>query len=123
MTSTPDNLPARTADFAATGTPMSQTATSALAFALGYTCARPQSADAFGPFCAVVEALMARRSDVPTPGPIGGYDQRTEFGVIMGLLPTDLARSVAMLYQVQRGQRWARTGQYRSPSGNSGVEA
>lgn len=121
MTPPSDNLPAR-AEFGPSGVPLSDAPTAALAFALGYAVARPQHANQFGPFCAMVEELMARESGSDDPGPIGRYDQRKVFGTLMNLLPTDLSRSIAMLYQVQRGQRWARTGQYRPPSGNSGLQ-
>lgn len=121
MTPPPDNLPARTG-FGPSDTPLSEAPTAALAFALGYAVARPQHAEAFGPFCAMVEELMARDSGSGDPGPVGRYDERKVFGVLMNLLPPDLSRAVAMLYQVQRGQRWHRTGQYRPPSGNSDLE-
>jgi len=98
--------------------PLSQTPTAALAFALGYAVARPQSADAFGPFCAMVEELM-RRPAVTADGWEGyqdgpeGVERGNAFGQLMGLLPEPQARAIVMLYQAQRGQRWARTGQYR----------
>lgn len=112
MSTTP-NLPAAQSGFGPSDTPLSAAPTAALAFALGYACARPVDANAFGPFCAMVEELMSRDSGEADPGQIGGYDRRKVFGVLMSLLPTSLSRSIAMLYQAQRGQRWARTGQYR----------
>ncbi|QFP94682.1 hypothetical protein I5G59_gp62 [Mycobacterium phage LilMcDreamy] len=114
MTDTPqDNLPAtRTDGFGPHDTPLSEAPTAALAFALGYAAARPQSANDFGPFCAMVEELMARPTGRPA-GPLGGWDQRSEFGIVMSLLPAHLSRAIVMLYQAQRGQRWARTGQSR----------
>jgi hypothetical protein len=93
--------------------PLSATPTAALAFALGYAVARPQSADAFGPFCAMVEELMRRESGTDDRGPVGGWDRTTIFGMLMSLLPEPQARAIVMLYQAQRGQRWHRTGQYR----------
>lgn len=109
---TTPNLPAPApATFGTTDVPLSAAPTSVLAFALGAAVTRPVDADQFGPFCAMVEELMNRRAPgVTDPGPLGGYDRRTEFGNLMGLLPPDMARRIAMLYQVQRGQRWARTG-------------
>ncbi|QHB37372.1 hypothetical protein I5G58_gp070 [Mycobacterium phage BirdsNest] len=80
--------------------PLSQAPIVALAFALGYATARPQSANTFGPFCAMVEELMGR-----------GTPQESEWTRLMRLLPMPLARSLGLLYQVQRGQRWARTGE------------
>ena len=101
-----DNLPAR--QFGTLGqeqTPMADAPTVALAFALGYAVARPQSADMFGPFLAVCEELMSRT----TPG--DGVISSSEWSDLMGLLPPAVARNIGMLYQAQRGQRWARTGQ------------
>lgn len=104
-----DNLPARQpATFGTLGqqsVPLSEAPTAALAFALGYAVARPQHAAAFAPFCALVEELTARHvarpdSAIPT----------NELDRLMSLLPAPLARSIGMLYQAQRGQRWARTG-------------
>lgn len=100
-------------------TPLSDTPTAALAFALGYACARPQSANHFGPFCALIEE-MSRRETGEAPGPLGRWSPATELGRLLSLLPPDLASSISMLYQAQRGQRWHRTGQYRQGSGNSG---
>ena len=118
-----DNLPATTPSFGDRDTPLSEAPSGALAVALGYALARPQSADTFAPFCAVVEELMARPSGRSQPGPLGRYDERFEFGVIMNALPDRMARAVAMLYQAQRGMRWARTGNRHgtnpSKSGNS----
>lgn len=106
-----DNLPAPRDGFGARAVPLSDAPTSALAFALGYAVARPVDANTFGPFCAMVEELMRRPSPgVTDPGPVGGYDMRTEFGRVMGLLPPDVSRRIAFLYQAQRGMRWARTG-------------
>ncbi|QHB37800.1 hypothetical protein I5G63_gp059 [Mycobacterium phage Imvubu] len=119
-----DNLPAPGPRFGATDVPLSAAPTAVLAFALGAAVSRPVDANQFGPFCAMVEELMSRvRPGVTDPGPVGGYDMRTEFGVIMGLLPHDMARRIAMLYQAQRGQRWAATGRRHGTnptvSGNS----
>ncbi|AZS07650.1 hypothetical protein SEA_DURGA_68 [Mycobacterium phage Durga] len=116
-----DNLPApadpRLRDPAST--PLSEAPTVVLAFALGYAAARPQHANTFGPFCAMVEELMTRPSGATDPGPLGGYDQRTVFGAIMATIPPETARQLAMLYQAQRGQRWASTGhrEGRAPGG------
>lgn len=116
-----DNLPAPARQFGTLGqqqTPLADAPTAALAFALGYAVARPQSADTFGPFCAMCEELMNRPvartgSAIPT----------TEWARLMDLLPPPVARNIAMLYQAQRGQRWAATGKRHgtSPSntGNS----
>ncbi|AAQ12142.1 hypothetical protein PBI_ORION_66 [Mycobacterium phage Orion] len=100
-------------------TPLSEAPTVVLAFALGYAAARPQHANTFGPFCAMVEELMTRPSGATDPGPLGGYDQRTVFGSIMATIPPETARQLAMLYQAQRGQRWASTGhrEGRAPGG------
>ncbi|AGT12963.1 hypothetical protein KAYACHO_59 [Mycobacterium phage KayaCho] len=109
MTATP---PARR-EFA-TGTasiPLSQAPTAALAFALGYAAARPVSANQFGPFCALVEELSVRATDAEvTPGSLGQWDPRTELGQLLATLPPDMARQITLLYQAQRGQRWAATG-------------
>lgn len=95
-----DNLPARF-DAGDTTVPMSDAPLVALAFALGYAVARPQSADMFGPFLAVCEELMARR---PDPAMV------SEWTRLLSLLPPTMARNLSLLYEVQRGQRWNRTG-------------
>jgi len=82
-------------------TPLSQAPTVALAFALGYACARPIDADTFGPFCAMVEELMARRSRPYSP---------SQWTHLLATLPPEVARRIELLYQAQRGQRWANTG-------------
>ncbi|AHJ88359.1 hypothetical protein CG91_gp059 [Mycobacterium phage 39HC] len=106
------NLPAR-AEFT-TGTasiPLSAAPTAALAFALGYAAARPVSANHFGPFCALVEELSVRSTDAElNPGDLGRWDPRTELGQLLATLPPDMARQITLLYQAQRGQRWAATG-------------
>ena len=90
---------------AAAQTPLTQAPTVALAFALGYACARPQNANSFGPFCALVEVLMRRPLD-----PEVGLEP-SEWQALMRLLPREQARAITLLYEVQRGQRWARTGE------------
>lgn len=112
-----DNLPARAADSFNAGdaaVPLSAAPTAALAFALGYAVARPIDANTFGPFCAMVEELMARRTDPATV---------SEWTRLMATLPPEVARRIEMLYQAQRGQRWARTGRRHgtnpSNTGNS----
>lgn len=114
-------LPAQARDDARFGeadrnVPLAQAPTAALAFALGYAVARPQSANAFGPFCAMVEELMGRTVDT---GYLGGVPQRdtSEWAQLLALLPRPLARSITLLYEAQRGQRWARTGQRHPGSG------
>lgn len=100
--------------YAQTDVPMSEAPAVALGFALGYAVARPQSADSFGPFCAVVEALAQRfqqRSNSSIP--------ISEWAVLVSLLPPDLVRRVELLYGMQRGQRWARTGERHPKSGKS----
>ncbi|URC18172.1 hypothetical protein SEA_ZENTENO07_71 [Mycobacterium phage Zenteno07] len=87
-------------------TPLAEAPTVALAFALGYACARPQNANSFGPFCAVVEELMARPAVEGDTALAGG-----QWGALMRLLPPAQARAITLLYEVQRGQRWARTGE------------
>ncbi len=102
-----DNLPAAPREFGTLGqqsTPMAEAPSTALAFALGYACARPQHANTFGPFLAMCEELMTR----PANAELGLAP--TEWDQLMGLLPPPLARNIAMLYQTQRGMRWARTG-------------
>lgn len=99
-----DNLPARPS-FGAAGIPLSEAPTAALAFALGYAVARPVDANAYAPFLAMCEELMARPAVVGDHAVGGG-----QWAVLMALLPPDVARRIEMLYQAQRGQRWARTG-------------
>lgn len=109
----PVNLPDR-AHFGDADIPLSAASTAALAFALGYAVARPVDANQFGPFCAMVEELQRR--------PVTRPDSRlptTEMDQLMTLLPPDLSRRIAMLYQAQRGQRWAQTGQRHPKSGKS----
>ncbi|QBI96424.1 hypothetical protein SEA_DONNY_66 [Mycobacterium phage Donny] len=102
-------------------TPLSETPTAALAFALGYACARPQSANHFGPFCALIEELSVRETgEAATDAQLGAWNPASEIGRLLSLLPPDLSRAIVTLYQAQRGQRWHRTGQYRHGSGNSG---
>lgn len=111
-----DNLPARASFTGQHDVPLDAAPSTALAFALGYAVARPQNADAFGPFCAMVEQLQAR----PAVGPHGEdypLDLTNAWVQLMGLLPAPLARQIDMLYQAQRGQRWARTGQRHPKSG------
>lgn len=83
--------------------------TAALAFALGYAVSRPVYAEQYGGFCALAEELMARPS-----GRSDGVIQFSEWTELMTTLPTDIARQIQVLYQLQRGQRWAHTG---SPDG------
>jgi hypothetical protein len=73
---------------------------------------RPQSANTYGPFCAMVEELMRRPVVVQTGDDVvrGSAHATNVFDHLMGLLPASVASSIAMLYQVQRGQRWAATG-------------
>lgn len=106
---TPSHLPAAPTD---ADRPLRSQPTEALTFALGYVAARPVTADQFGGVCALVEELMARPGEAD-PGPLGGWDRRSAFGVLMSAIPRELARSITLLYQAHRGQRWARTGQYR----------
>jgi hypothetical protein len=116
-----DNLPATRSDnFGPTNLPLSQTPTEALAFVLGWASAQPVRAEAFGGYCAVVEELQRRREVHQTRDDVvrGGV-HGDQLSALMSLLPPALARSIGMLYQVQRGQRWASTGQYRQGSGNS----
>ncbi|AGT12799.1 hypothetical protein PHELEMICH_62 [Mycobacterium phage Phelemich] len=102
-------------------TPLILTPTAALAFALGYACARPQSANHFGPFCALIEEMSRRETgETPTDAQLGQWSPASEMGRLLSLLPPDLSRAIVTLYQAQRGQRWHRTGQYRQGSGNSG---
>jgi hypothetical protein len=109
-----ENLPAVAAfSTGVASMPLTDAPTAALAFALGYAVARPVDANAFGPFCAMVEELMRRDSGSDDRGPVGGWDQTNVFGMLLGLLPEAQARAIVMLYQAQRGQRWHRTGQYR----------
>ncbi|QWY84406.1 hypothetical protein SEA_KNOCKER_64 [Mycobacterium phage Knocker] len=98
------NLPAR-AGFGAHDVPLSAAPTAALAFALGYAIARPIEANTFGPFCAMVEELEHRPAGVLMDG-----TTLNEWTRLLSLLPPDVARRVVLLYQAQRGQRWARTG-------------
>lgn len=122
MTDTP-NLPARPT-FGTLGqepTALSDAPTAALAFALGYAVARPQHANTFGPFCAMVEELMARPARVTADGWAG--TTASVWDQLMATLPAPVARNIGMLYQAQRGQRWAATGRRHgtnpSNTGNS----
>ena len=96
--------------------PLSRTPAVALAFALGYAAARPQNAHQFGPFCAMLEELARRPSDdgdglrQTTPIGLGSWDTGTALGALMAAIPGRLASQLSLLYQGQRGQRWARTG-------------
>ncbi|AHJ88559.1 hypothetical protein Jolie1_059 [Mycobacterium phage Julie1] len=109
-----DNLPAR-AEFT-TGTasiPLSAAPTAALAFALGYAAARPVSVNQFGPFCALVEELGHRPPDAEHTGEqrIGEWNANSSaLGELLATLPAPMARQITLLYQAQRGQRWAATG-------------
>ena len=105
----PDNLPARVRpDFGAAAgraVPLEAAPTVALAFALGYACARPQSANHFGPFVALCQELMAR------PGAGGdGIIRNSEWSDLLAVLPPAQANALSLLYRSQRGQAWAQTG-------------
>lgn len=114
MTDTTPNLPARPEfDTGTRNIPLGEASTPALAFALGYAAARPQSAAQFAPFCAMVEELAKRVTALGRDEPgvtLGAWDQRTELGALMAMLPGQMASQIQMLYQAQRGQRWAATG-------------
>ena len=100
--------------------PLSEAPTDAIAFALGYAAARPQSADTFGPFCAMVEELQARRMiRVTHDDVIRGGVHPNAYEALLHLLPPELSGAIRTLYMAQRGQRWSRTGEYRRGSGNS----
>ena len=96
--------------------PLSRTPAVALAFALGYAAARPQNANQFGPFCAMLEELALRPGDdgdgltQTTPLGLGSWDTGTALGALMAALPGRLAGQINMLYTAHRGQRWAKTG-------------
>lgn len=107
-----DNLPAVRTGFGPADTPLSAAPTAALAFALGAAVSRPQSANTYGPFCAMVEELMRRPVVVQTGDDVvrGSAHATNVFDHLLSLLPPEVARSIAMLYQMQRGQRWNATG-------------
>lgn len=88
------NLPVPQAPRFASGTPIYMTPTPALCFALGYVVTQRVSADHFGPFVAMCDELRRR----------GAWDE------LMVTLPPEVGRAVSLLYQMQRGQQWARTG-------------
>jgi hypothetical protein len=77
--------------------PLRSQTTEALAFAFGYVAARPVTADQFGGVCALVDELETRHAYAP----------------LLAALPPALAKAVQTLVWAHRGQRWARTGQYR----------
>lgn len=92
--------------YAQSQVPLSEAPSIALGFALGYAVARPQNAADFGPFCALVETLAQRFGARPNSSiPI------SEWAVLVSLLPPDMTKRIELLYGMQRGQRWAQTGQ------------
>lgn len=92
--------------YAQTAVPLSEAPSIALGYALGYAVARPQNAADFGPFCALVETLAQRFGPRPNSTiPI------SEWAVLVSLLPPDMVRRIELLYGMQRGQRWAQTGE------------
>jgi hypothetical protein len=103
--------------------PLNRTPAVALAFALGYAAARPQNANQFGPFCALLEELALRPCDdgdglnQTTPIGLGSWDTGTALGALMAAIPGRLASQISLLYQGQRGQRWARTGRRHGSGG------
>ena len=105
------NLPAPVT-FGDTSIPLADTPTAVLCFALGAAVSRPVDADQFAPFCAVVEELLTRPVVAQTRDDVvrGSAHATNAFDHLLTMLPGDLARRVAFLYQAQRGQRWARTG-------------
>ena len=86
-------------------TPLSAAPTVALAFALGAAVTQRVDANRFGPFVAMCQELMARPAVVGDRAISGG-----QWGLLLTTLPPDVARSLSLLYQMQRGQAWAQTG-------------
>lgn len=89
-----DNLPVPAVPRFATGTPLSMTPTPALTFALGYVVTQRVDVNHLAPFVGLCDELR----------------RRGEWDTLLGTLPTEVGQAVSMLYQMHRGQQWARTG-------------
>lgn len=109
------HVPVRaSAGFGPANIPLSEAPTVALAFALGAAVSTPQRADRFGPFCAMVEELAARKvpgaEAMAAQSIMGSWDTSTELGALLAVLPARMAVELNTLYSMMRGQRWKATG-------------
>ena len=77
------------AGFGPANIPLSEAPTVALAFALGAAVSTPQRADRFGPFCAMVEELAARKvpgaEAMAAQSIMGSWDASTELGALLAV--------------------------------------